>query len=91
VKSISCSILIRFSKLSFGSASSLTSTPYIEYAVKDHNQVSQTIFWISRYSRMCNISRLYNENKNRIQEMENNYIQWEIHKELRIHYAQSRE
>jgi len=26
--------------------------------LKDHNLGSQTIFWISRYSRMCNIQRL---------------------------------
>jgi len=58
VKSISWSILIRFPELFFGSVGTLTYAPYLEYAIKDHNQVSQTSFWISRYSRMCNMSRL---------------------------------
>ena len=47
VKSHSCFILLIFPKLSFGSAGTPTYAPYLEYAVEDHNQVSQTIFRIS--------------------------------------------
>jgi len=52
-------ILLRFPKLSFGSAGTPIYAPYLEHAIKDCNLGFQTIFQINMDSHMCKIHRLY--------------------------------